>query len=137
MVFRQATSPTTGFPSFHSPAIIASVRGDLPLAAEFCCVTMASIVHPNRYFRIYIFIKSQFVLIQASCLLTLLDIVNKVKVVFIYLSIQSVGPLKPLYTFCLPWQTCSFRNRSDILTMQQLRANTKSLTFPPLSIARY
>ncbi len=24
---------------------------------------------------------------------------------------QSVGPLKALYTFCLPWQTCSFRHQ--------------------------
>ena len=44
--------------------------------------------------------------------------------------------------FCPPWQTCSFRHQlgfsgkysSDEL---QLRAKTKSLTCPPLSIARY
>ena len=35
----------------------------------------------------------------------------KVKVVFIKRGIQSVGPLKALYTFCLPWQTCSFRHQ--------------------------
>ena len=33
------------------------------------------------------------------------------KVVFIQHSIQSVGPLKALYTFCLPWQYCSFRHQ--------------------------
>ena len=49
--------------------------------------------------------------------------------------------LKALYTL-LPWQTCSFRHRSrlllvpSILAMQQLR-NEYSLTFLPLSIARY
>ena len=36
---------------------------------------------------------------------------KKVKVVFIQRSIQSVGSLKALYTFCLPWQTCSFRHQ--------------------------
>ena len=35
----------------------------------------------------------------------------KVKVVFIKRSIQSVGPLKALYTFFLPWQTCSFQHQ--------------------------
>ena len=35
----------------------------------------------------------------------------KVKVVFIWRSIQSSGPLKALYTFCPPWQTCSFRHQ--------------------------
>ena len=39
--------------------------------------------------------------------------------------------------FFLPWQTCSFRHRSSILAKLQLRATTKSLTFPPLSIAMY
>ena len=27
---------------------------------------------------------------------------------------QSVGPLKTLYTFCPPWQTCSLRHQLDI-----------------------
>ena len=39
--------------------------------------------------------------------------------------------------FFLPLQTCSFRHRSSILAKLQLRAKTKSLTFPPLSIATY
>ena len=39
--------------------------------------------------------------------------VNKMYV-FILRCIQSVGPLKALYTF-LPWQTCSFRHRSQLL----------------------
>ena len=30
---------------------------------------------------------------------------------FINRSIQSVGQLKALYTFCPPWQTCSFRHQ--------------------------
>ena len=51
---------------------IASGRGDLPLAAEFCYVTMALIVHPNRHVRISVSILTQFVLTQTSCLLTLL-----------------------------------------------------------------
>ena len=33
------------------------------------------------------------------------------KGVFIWRSIQYVGPLKALYTFCPPWQTCSFRHQ--------------------------
>ncbi len=45
------------------------------------------------------------------------------------------------FTLFLPWQTCSFQHQlvspGSILVMQQLRAKTKSLTFPPLSIARY
>ena len=44
--------------------------------------------------------------------------------------------------FCLPWQTCSFRHQLGFSgkhsrARQQLRAKAKSLTFPPLSIARY
>ena len=47
-----------------------------------------------------------------------------------------------LYKFCLPWQTCSFRHQLGFsgkrsIARQQLRAKAKSLTFPPLSIARY
>ena len=43
-----------------------------------------------------------------------------------------------LYTCCPPWQTCSLRHQlGSILARQQLRANTKSVTFPPLSIVRY
>ena len=48
---------------------------------------------------------------------------------------------KALYTFCSAWQTCHSDTNSaspgSILAMQQLRAKAKSLTFPPLSIARY
>ena len=68
---------------------------------------------------------------------------KKVKVVFIQRSIQSVGPLKALYTFCppLPGRPVDSDTNSaspgSILAMQQLRATTKSLTFPPLSIAGY
>ena len=54
--------------------------------------------------------------------------------------IQSVGPLKVMYTSPLGRPVHSDTNsasQGSILAMQQLRAKTKSLTFPPLSIARY
>ena len=56
-------------------------------------------------------------------------------------SIQSVGLLKALYTFCLPGRPVHSDTNSaspgSILARQQLRAKAKSLTFLPLSIARY
>ena len=59
-------------------------------------------------------------------------------------SIQSVEPLKGFYTFCPPpppgrpvHSDTNLASPGSILSMQQLRATTKSLTFPPLSIARY
>ena len=54
--------------------------------------------------------------------------------------IQSVGPLKALYTSPPGTRVHSDTNSASpgsILAMQQLRAKTESLTFPPLSIARY
>ena len=64
---------------------------------------------------------------------------KKVRVVFMQRSIQSVGPLKSL--FALPDRPvhCDTNSASpgSILARQQLRTKTKSLTFPPLSIARY
>ena len=43
--------------------------------------------------------------------------------------------------FCPPWQTCSFRHQLGFSGKHSsdaaLRAKTKSLTCPPLSIARY
>ena len=61
-----------------------------------------------------------------------------VKVVFYIV----LGPLNALHTFCPPWQTCSFRHQLGFSGKhsshgQQLRTKTKSLTCPPLSIARY
>ena len=60
---------------------------------------------------------------------------------FIWCSIQSIGPLKALYTFSLPGTPVHSDTNSaspgSILVMRQLRATTKSLTFPPMSIARY
>ena len=53
---------------------------------------------------------------------------------------QSVGPLKALYTSIPGRPVHSDTNSTSlgsILAMQQLRAKTKSLTFQPLSIARY
>ena len=68
----------------------------------------------------------------------------KVKVVFILHNIRSVRPLKAFYTFCPPpppaglfIPTPTRLLGESILAMQQLRAKTKSLTFPPLSMARY
>ena len=61
--------------------------------------------------------------------------------VFIYRSIQSVGPLKALYTFCPPLQTCSFRHQLGFSGKHSshaaISATTKSRTCPPLYIARY
>ena len=66
---------------------------------------------------------------------------KKLKVVFIMRNIQSVGPLKVLYTFDLPGRPVHSDTNSaspgGILAMLQLRAKTKSLTCPPLSIVRY
>ena len=53
---------------------------------------------------------------------------------------QSIGPLKPLYTSPPGRHVDSGTNAASlgsILARQQLRAKTKSLTFSPLSIARY
>ena len=66
---------------------------------------------------------------------------NLTKGSFYTASIHSVGPLKALYTFVLPDRPVHSDTDSafpgSILARQQLRAKTKSLTFPPLSIARY
>ena len=67
---------------------------------------------------------------------------QKVKgIVFIMRNIQSVGPLKALYTFNLPGRPVHSDTNSaspgGILAMLQLRAKTKSLACPPLSLARY
>ena len=53
---------------------------------------------------------------------------------------QYVGPLKALYASTPGRPVHSNTNSTSlrsILAMQQLRAKTKSLTFHPLSIARY
>ena len=54
--------------------------------------------------------------------------------------IQSVGPLKALYTFALPDRPVHSDTNSaylgSILVMQQLRATTKSLTCPSLLLLR-
>ena len=56
-------------------------------------------------------------------------------------SILSVGPLKALYTFCPPRQTCSFRHQLGFSGKHSshgaITRNDKSLTFPSLSKARY
>ena len=56
-------------------------------------------------------------------------------------SIQSVGPLKRFTLFASPGRPVHSDTNSaspgSILARQQLRAKAKSLTFPPLSIARY
>ena len=66
-------------------------------------------------------------------------VVKKVKVVFLYSAVSS--PLDLFTLFALPGRPVHSDTNSafpgSILVMQQLRANTKSLTFPPLSIARY
>ena len=57
-------------------------------------------------------------------------------------SVQTVGPLKALYTFTpladmlIPTPTQLLREAFKPCT-NYVRAKTKSLTFPPLSIARY
>ena len=60
----------------------------------------------------------------------------------VYISSTVSSPLDRSKRFTLhPRFTCSFRHQlgysGNILAMQQLRATTKSLTFPPLSIAWY
>ena len=65
----------------------------------------------------------------------------KKKVVFISRSIQSVDRSKRFTLFDLPGRPVHSDTNSaspgSILVMQQLRATTKSLTCPPLSIASY
>ena len=62
--------------------------------------------------------------------------------VFIQCSIQSVGPLKALYTLIppviVPAQSgTNSASPGSILATQQLCTKTKSLTFPPLSLVSY
>ena len=61
---------------------------------------------------------------------------------FLYSAVFSlnIGPLKVLYTFCPPGQTCSFRHQPGFSGKHSshaaiICATTKSLTFPPLAIA--
>ena len=60
--------------------------------------------------------------------------------VFLYSAVHSVGPLKALNPSPPGRPIHSDTNSASpgsILAMQQLRSTTKSLTCPPLSIARY
>ena len=73
------------------------------------------------------------------------ELKGSLKVVFIQRSIQPVGPLKALYTFCPPPLADLFlvsdsdtnsASPGSILAIQQFGATTKSLPCPPLYIAR-
>ena len=63
---------------------------------------------------------------------------------FLYCAVSSPSDHSKRFTLFLPWH-CGRPVHSDpnsaspgsILAMQQLRATTKSLTFPPLSTSRY
>ena len=67
-------------------------------------------------------------------------LIKKVKKVVFYIAIRrtaqsAVHYLPSLRDLFIP--TPTRLHRGSILAMQQLRAMTKSLTFPPLSVARY
>ena len=79
--------------------------------------------------------------IHQSCQIICLN-VKKVKVVFLYSAVSSPLDRSKRFTlFALPGRPVHSDTNSasprSILARQQLRAKAKSLTFPPLSVARY
>ena len=88
-------------------------------------------------FPICLILQSQFIMLSLPQFNTLPSVTlnRQVKVngIFLYSAVSSPLDRSERFTLHPPtWQTCSI-----ILARQQLSAKTKSLIFPPLSIARY
>ena len=108
-------------------------------------ILVAIISSCNYFFSVFTFViilgiaSVQHMLFLGSIHSLLLMLVNKGS--FYIAHIRSVGPLKRFTLFAFPGRPVHSDTNSasprSILAMQQLRATTKSLTCPSLSIARY